>query len=94
MCNRGVSAIQLSSYLYVATGTRASMVTVSKRLYERGLFARRPAVCVPLTSTNMVLLACVRQHRDWSMDQWVTILFTDESRLSQNTFFSPYVRME
>ncbi|GFX84824.1 esterase FE4 [Trichonephila clavipes] len=67
------------------TGTRVSRVTVSKRLHERGLFARRPAVCVPLTSTNRrVRLAWFRQHRDWSMDQWVTVLFTDESRFSLN----------
>ncbi|GBM12593.1 hypothetical protein AVEN_146776-1 [Araneus ventricosus] len=50
--NRGVTASQLSRVLYAATGTRVSRVTVSKRLHETGLFARRPAVCVPLTSTN------------------------------------------
>ncbi|GBM41877.1 hypothetical protein AVEN_161393-1 [Araneus ventricosus] len=61
-------------------------VTVSKRLHETGLFARRPAVCVPLTSTNRrVRLAWCREHRDWSMDKWATVLFTDESRFSLNT---------
>ncbi|GFT19747.1 HTH_Tnp_Tc3_2 domain-containing protein [Trichonephila clavipes] len=50
--NRVATSFMLSRYLYAATGTRASRVTVSKRLYERGLFARRPSVCVPLTSTN------------------------------------------
>ncbi|GFT75817.1 HTH_Tnp_Tc3_2 domain-containing protein [Trichonephila clavipes] len=50
--NRGATTSQLSHYLYAATGTRVSRVTASKRLYERGLFARRPDVCVPLTSTN------------------------------------------
>ncbi|GBM39741.1 Transposable element Tc1 transposase [Araneus ventricosus] len=84
--NRGATAYQLSRDLYVATGTRVSRVTVSKRLHETGLFARRPAVCVPLTSTNRrVRLAWCREHRDWSMDQWATVLFTDESRFSLNT---------
>ncbi|GFY22863.1 transposable element Tc1 transposase [Trichonephila clavipes] len=84
--NREATTSQLSRYLYSATGTSVSIVTVSKRLHERGLFARRPAVCVPLTSTNRrVRLAWCRQHRDWSMDQRVTVLFTDESRFSQNT---------
>ncbi|GBM57215.1 Glutathione S-transferase 1, isoform C [Araneus ventricosus] len=47
---------------------------------------RRPAVCVPLTSTNRrVRLAWCREYRDWSMDQWATVLFTDESRFSLNT---------
>ncbi|GFV71367.1 HTH_Tnp_Tc3_2 domain-containing protein [Trichonephila clavipes] len=84
--NLGATASQLSRYFYADTGTRVSKVTVSKRLYERGLFARRPSVCVPLMSMNRrFLLAWCRQHRDWSMDQWVTVLFTDESRFSLNT---------
>ncbi|GFW32532.1 dynein heavy chain 7, axonemal [Trichonephila clavipes] len=45
--NRAATASQLSRYLYAATGTRLSRVTFSKRLHERGLFARRPAVCAP-----------------------------------------------
>ncbi|GBL71645.1 hypothetical protein AVEN_62927-1 [Araneus ventricosus] len=62
--SRGATASQLSRDLY-ATGTRVSRVTVSKRLHETGLFARRPAVCVPLTSTNRsVCLAWCREHRD------------------------------
>ncbi|GFU78032.1 HTH_Tnp_Tc3_2 domain-containing protein [Trichonephila clavipes] len=52
-CNRGTTASQLSRFLYAATGTRVSRVTVSKRLHKKGLFARRPIVYVPLTSTNM-----------------------------------------
>ncbi|GBM21753.1 hypothetical protein AVEN_118280-1 [Araneus ventricosus] len=84
--NRDATASQLFRDLYAATGTRASRVTVSKRLRETGSFARRPAVCVPLTSTNRrVHLAWCREHRDWSMDQWATALFTDESQFSLNT---------
>ncbi|GBN12829.1 Transposable element Tcb2 transposase [Araneus ventricosus] len=84
--NRGETASQFSCDLYATTGTRVSRVTVSKRLHETGLFARRPAVCVPLTSTNRrVRLAWCREHKDWSMDQWATVLFTDESRFSLNT---------
>ncbi|GBN40899.1 hypothetical protein AVEN_50297-1 [Araneus ventricosus] len=84
--NRGASASQLSRDLYAATGSRVSRVTVSKRLHETGLFARRPAVCVPLTSSNRrVRLAWCRELRDWSMDQWATDLFTEGSRFSLNT---------
>ncbi|GBN24544.1 hypothetical protein AVEN_242081-1, partial [Araneus ventricosus] len=80
--NRGATASQLSR----STGTRVLLVTVSKRLHETGLFTRRPAICVPLTSTNRrVRLAGCREHRDWSMDQWATVLFTDESRFNLNT---------
>ncbi|GBN13741.1 Transposable element Tcb2 transposase [Araneus ventricosus] len=85
-CNRGATASQLSRDLYAATGPRVSRVTVSKRLHETGLFVRRHAVCVPITSTNRrVHLAWCREHRDWSMDQWATVLFTDESLFSLNT---------
>ncbi|GFX71711.1 HTH_Tnp_Tc3_2 domain-containing protein [Trichonephila clavipes] len=64
-----------------------SKVTVSKRLYGGGLFARKPAVCVPLTSTNRrAYLAWSRQHKDWSMDQWATVLLTNESCFSLNTY--------
>ncbi|GBL90472.1 hypothetical protein AVEN_179403-1 [Araneus ventricosus] len=84
--NRSATASQLSRDLYAATRTRVSRVTVSKRLHETWLFSRIPAVCVPLTSTNRrVHLAWCREHRDWSMDQWATVLFTDESQFSLNT---------
>ncbi|GFX82548.1 uncharacterized protein TNCV_2166961 [Trichonephila clavipes] len=32
----------------------------------------------------MVYLACYRQHADWNMDQWVTVLFNDESSFSRD----------
>ncbi|GBN31567.1 hypothetical protein AVEN_33925-1 [Araneus ventricosus] len=84
--NGGATASQFSRVLYAATGTRVSRVTVSKRLHETGLLARRPAACVPLTSTiRRVRLAWCREHRDWSMDQWAIVLFTAESRFSLNT---------
>ncbi|GFX34025.1 transposable element Tc1 transposase [Trichonephila clavipes] len=84
--NRGATASQLSRYLYAATRTCVSRVTDSKRLHESGLFARRHAVSIPLTSTNRrVPLAWCRQHRDWIMNQWAAVLFTDESCFSLNT---------
>ena len=79
--NRHATSSQLARDFYAATGTRVSRVTVSRRLNERGLFARRPAVYDPLTSANRrVRLARCREHRDWSTDRWTTFLFTDESR--------------
>ncbi|GFV02608.1 HTH_Tnp_Tc3_2 domain-containing protein [Trichonephila clavipes] len=66
--NRG--DYSFSALLYAATGTRVSRVIVSKKLHERGFFARRPAVYIPLISTNRrVHLAWCTQYRDWSMDQ-------------------------
>ncbi|GFU34417.1 HTH_Tnp_Tc3_2 domain-containing protein [Trichonephila clavipes] len=66
-----------------------------KRLHERRLFARIPAVCVPIISMDRkVHLAWCRQHRDLSMDQWATVLFTDESCFSLNTNYLDTVHME
>ncbi|GFW74443.1 transposable element Tc1 transposase [Trichonephila clavipes] len=49
---------------------------------------RRPAACVPLTSSNRrVRYAESRQHRNWCMNERVTVLFTDESRFTLNTDF-------
>ncbi|GFX54072.1 transposable element Tc1 transposase [Trichonephila clavipes] len=45
--NRDVTVSQLSRKLYATTGTLVSRVTVSRRLYQRGLFVRKPAVSVP-----------------------------------------------
>ncbi|KFM71479.1 Transposable element Tcb2 transposase, partial [Stegodyphus mimosarum] len=84
--NRGAIASQLSRDLYAARGTHVTRVTVSKRLNERGLFARRPAVCVPFPSTDRrVQLAWCRRHTDWNTEQWATVMFTDKSSFSLNT---------
>ncbi|GFW65602.1 HTH_Tnp_Tc3_2 domain-containing protein [Trichonephila clavipes] len=45
--NRRAAASQLSCYLYAATGTSVSRVTVSKRLSERGLFSRKTCCLRP-----------------------------------------------
>ena len=50
--NRTATASQLSRELHAATGTRFSRVSVSQWFHERGLFARRPAVYISLTSAH------------------------------------------
>ncbi|GFU19370.1 hypothetical protein TNCV_3032841 [Trichonephila clavipes] len=60
--NRGASAYEL----YAANGTRDSRFIVLRRLIERGLFVRRPVVCVPLSSVNIkVPLRFCRDHCVW-----------------------------
>ncbi|GFV87616.1 transposable element Tcb2 transposase [Trichonephila clavipes] len=86
--NRGATASKLFCYLYAATGTHVSMLTVSKRLYEGGLFAKSPASYALLTSMNRrVTLPWCRQHRDWSTDHLAIFLFIYESRFSLNIDF-------
>lgn len=81
--HRTMSARQLSLDLSAATGRTVSRSTVSRRLHLRGLYARRPVVCVPLTVVHKRdRLEWSRQHLDWTQDQWSKVLFSDESRFS------------
>ena len=60
-----------------------STSTVRRRLQQSGLFARRPAICVPLKSRHRrERLKWTCQHVHWTHDQWRAVLFTDESRFS------------
>ena len=53
----------LRSSLTAAIGRLVSMSTERRRLHEGGLHARRPAICVPLTSRHRRdLLQGARQH--------------------------------
>ncbi|KFM74108.1 Transposable element Tcb2 transposase, partial [Stegodyphus mimosarum] len=64
-------------------GRLVSTSTVRRRLHEGGLYARLPAICVPLTSRHKRgHLQWTRKHVHWTPDQWRAVLFTDESRFS------------
>ncbi|UYV73095.1 hypothetical protein LAZ67_10001806 [Cordylochernes scorpioides] len=84
--HREMTAIQLSNKLSSATGTRISRQTVYRRLREGALYARRPMVCIPLTSAHRrARLNWGLGHHAWTHDQWANVLFSDESRFSLNT---------
>ncbi|GFX13617.1 transposable element Tcb2 transposase [Trichonephila clavipes] len=62
---------------------RISRQTVYRRLNHVGLYARRPAICIPLTSAHK----CSRlnwslKHQHWSVGEWANVMFSDESRFS------------
>ncbi|UYV68105.1 hypothetical protein LAZ67_5003070, partial [Cordylochernes scorpioides] len=81
-----MTAIQLSNELSSATGTRISRQTVYRRLHEGALYARRPMVCIPLTSAHRsARLNWCLEHHAWTHDQWANVLFSDESRFTLNT---------
>ncbi|GFW73764.1 transposable element Tc1 transposase [Trichonephila clavipes] len=50
--HRNMNAILLQQHLRSATGTMVSTQTVRNRLHSVGLYARRPMVCVRLTSRH------------------------------------------
>ncbi|UYV65651.1 hypothetical protein LAZ67_3004955 [Cordylochernes scorpioides] len=84
--HREMTAIQLSNELSSAIGTRISRQTVYRRLHEGAVYARRPMVCITLTSAHRrARLNWCLEHHAWTHDQWANVLFSDESRFSLNT---------
>ncbi|GFV63629.1 transposable element Tcb2 transposase [Trichonephila clavipes] len=80
---RGSTARALGSALTVATGIRISRQTVYRILNHAGLYARRPAVCIPLTSEHKrAHLNWSLKHQHWSVGEWANAMFSDESRFS------------
>ncbi|GFV86831.1 transposable element Tcb2 transposase [Trichonephila clavipes] len=78
-----MNATLLQQHLRSATGTRVSTQTVQNWFHGVGMYARRPMVCVRLTS---------RHHRDrrewateyvnWRRNEWSNVRFSDESCFS------------
>ncbi|GFV20828.1 transposable element Tcb2 transposase [Trichonephila clavipes] len=53
------------------------------RLTYAGLYARRSAVCIPLTSAHKrASLNWSLKHQHWSVGEWANVMFSDESRFS------------
>ncbi|KFM77051.1 Transposable element Tcb2 transposase, partial [Stegodyphus mimosarum] len=52
---------------------------------EGGLYARRPALCVPLTSRHRRDRLQWARHGYWTPDQWRAVLFMTESKFSQES---------
>ncbi|GFY08249.1 transposable element Tcb2 transposase [Trichonephila clavipes] len=51
------------------------------RLNHAGLYARRPAVCIPLTSAHKrARLNWSLKHQHWSVGEWANVMFSDEPR--------------
>ncbi|GFV56493.1 transposable element Tcb2 transposase [Trichonephila clavipes] len=68
---RGSTARALGSALTVATGIQISRQNVYRRLSHSGLYARRPSVCIPLTSAHKrARLNWSLKHQHWSVSQW------------------------
>ncbi|GFW80690.1 transposable element Tcb2 transposase [Trichonephila clavipes] len=81
--HRNMNATLLQQHLRSATGTTVSTQTVRNRLHGVGLYARRPMVCVRLTSRYC------RDHREWATEhvnwrrnEWSNVIFSDESCFS------------
>lgn len=83
---RTVTARTLQTRLRQSTGTRVSDQTIRNRLHENGQRSRRRVVRLKLTRRHRAArLRFARDHSNWTMDNWRTVLFTDECKIK---FFS------
>ncbi|GFS57181.1 transposable element Tcb2 transposase [Trichonephila clavipes] len=81
--HRNMNATLLQQHLRSATGTTVSTQTVRNRFHGVGMYARRPMVCVRLTSRHR------HDRREWTTEhvnrrrnEWSDVLFSAESRFS------------
>ena len=73
----------LSHQLAEETGNHVSGRTVRRRLTEAGVNARRPRKKPQLTERHRRLrLGWAVTHRGWTLDDWKSVLFSDESKVS------------
>ncbi|GFV02470.1 transposable element Tcb2 transposase [Trichonephila clavipes] len=81
--HRNMNATLLQQHLRSATGTTVSIHIIRNRLYGAGLYARRPIVCVRLTSRHRRdRREWATEHVNWRRNEWSNVLFSDESRFS------------
>ncbi|VVC42504.1 Ribonuclease H-like domain,Transposase, Tc1-like [Cinara cedri] len=80
--NRFSNAVELQQQLRAARSTTVSTSTVRRRLGEQKIVARRPATGPKLTAQHRKeRLHFAREHFNWTLDQWKTVLFSDETRV-------------
>lgn len=73
----------LSYQLAEDTGSQVSGRTVRRRLSEAGVKARRPRKKPQLSQHHRQLrLGWAVSHRGWTTEEWKSVLFSDESKVS------------
>ncbi|GFX48083.1 transposable element Tcb2 transposase [Trichonephila clavipes] len=81
--HRNMNATFLQQHICLATGTTVLTQTVRNRLHGVGLYARRPMVCVRLTSRHCRdRREWATEHMNWRRNEWSNVLFSHESRFS------------
>lgn len=81
--NRRVTSFLLKNELHNVRNVVISARTIRRRLKETGLNSRRPAKAPLLSKENRVArMRFAREHRNWTVNDWKRVLFTDETRVS------------
>lgn len=79
--NRKLTASDLRADLNSTRSTSVSLTTVKRRLRSFGLFGRvaiRKPLLRPVNKKKR--LAWAKAHKNWTFDQWKTVLWSDESK--------------
>ncbi|XP_069694773.1 sensory neuron membrane protein 1-like [Periplaneta americana] len=81
--NRHTTAVEARNRLQHVRDVNVSERAVRRRLGEQNLQSRRPATGPDLTREHRAdRLQFARQHPQWTVQQWSSVLFSDESRFS------------
>lgn len=79
--NRRETVAQLTAQYNAGPSASVSEHTVQRTLLDMGLCSRRPTRVPLLTKRHRQLrLQWAREHRDWTMDEWKRVAWSDESR--------------
>ncbi|GBN25451.1 Transposable element Tcb1 transposase [Araneus ventricosus] len=79
--NRRQTVVQLTAQYNAGSSASVSEHAVQRTLLDMGLCSRRPTRVPLLTKRHRQLrLQWVREHRDWTMDEWKRVAWSDESR--------------
>ncbi|GBM96662.1 hypothetical protein AVEN_29480-1 [Araneus ventricosus] len=79
--NRSQTVDQLTAQYNADPSASVSEHTVQRTLLDMGLCSRRPTRVPLLTKRHRQLrLQWARKHRDWAMDEWKKVVWSDESR--------------
>ncbi|GBN90008.1 Transposable element Tc1 transposase [Araneus ventricosus] len=79
--NRRQTVAQLTAQYNEGSSASVSEHTVQQALLDMGLCSRRPTRVPVLTKRHcQIRLQWAREHRDWTLDEWKRVAWSDESR--------------
>lgn len=83
--NKTVSQLVLDHF--IASESIISSTTLQRPLHNSGFYEKRPVVCDPLNRQQISVRLCwERGDISWIRQQWASVLFTDVSRFTQESY--------